>query len=340
MTVANVDAPQIVPVLDDVRRLAEPAVDPTRGEVQTLAQVAVIIAARNAEGTIARAIESALGQPETLEVIVVDDASSDATAKVARAFDPSGRRLSVISFKENAGPAAARNAALKQARAPLVTILDADDFMLPGRLGELVKAMGGADIVADDLTLSLEASPLQLIGRLIGLTTTRRLSLERFAQGNIAKRGQKRRELGFLKPLMRRAFLERHGLSYDPELRLGEDFVLYAQALAKGAEFRLTPAYGYVAVERDSSISGSHSTAALGAFHRAASELAMDGGLDPRARRALQTHARSVGRRLAHRRFLDVRRERGRLAALGWLMRTPALAPFVVLQTIGDKLRC
>jgi succinoglycan biosynthesis protein ExoU len=339
MTVARADAPKVAVSAEESRRVVGRVVDLARGEVQTLAQVAVIIAARNAQDTIARAIESALDQPETLEVIVVDDASTDATANIARACDPSGRRVQVISFQENAGPSAARNAALKQARAPLVTILDADDFMLPGRLGELVKAMGGADVVADDLTLSLESAPLQLTGRLIGATSARRLTLEDFAYGNIARRGERRRELGFLKPLMRRAFLERHGLGYDPELRLGEDFVLYAQALAKGAEFRLTPAFGYVAVERDSSISGSHSTAALEAFHRAASALAKEASLDGRTRRALSAHARSVEKRLAHRQVLDVRREKGLAAALAWLVRRPALAPAVIGQTIRDKLR-
>ena len=45
--------------------------------------VAVVIAAFNAETTINLAVRSALTEPETLEVWVVDDASTDATARVA-----------------------------------------------------------------------------------------------------------------------------------------------------------------------------------------------------------------------------------------------------------------
>ena len=41
--------------------------------------VCVIIAAKNAEATIARAVASALAEPESAEVVVIDDGSSDET---------------------------------------------------------------------------------------------------------------------------------------------------------------------------------------------------------------------------------------------------------------------
>ena len=49
--------------------------------------ISVVIPARNAEATLARAIDSTLGQTYPLaEIIVVDDASTDATAAIARDF--------------------------------------------------------------------------------------------------------------------------------------------------------------------------------------------------------------------------------------------------------------
>lgn len=301
-------------------------------------QVSVIIAARNAEAAIARAIQSALDQPETLEVIVVNDGSTDRTSAVSRSLEPSGQRVRIIDLKQNVGPAAARNAALDQARGGLVTILDADDLMLPGRLGALIEELGAADIVADDLALSDEASPLQLRGRLMSSSGVERLSLERFAYGNIARRGERRRELGFLKPLFRRAFLDRHGLRYDASLRLGEDYILYARALALGAEFRTTPALGYVAVERDASLSGQHSTQDLGAFYEACRALSEAQGLSAEERRALAAQARSVRQRLALRMVLDIKRSRGLAQALSWLASNFADAPYVVVQIFRDKL--
>jgi succinoglycan biosynthesis protein ExoU len=55
------------------------------------AQAAIVIAAYNAEATIARAIRSALAQPEVGEVCVVDDASTDATSEVAMRAPPAIR---------------------------------------------------------------------------------------------------------------------------------------------------------------------------------------------------------------------------------------------------------
>ena len=63
-----------------------------------------------AEGTVAEAIQSAIGQTwARKEIIVVDDGSRDRTAEVARRF---ALAEIVVFFKENHGAAAARNHAL------------------------------------------------------------------------------------------------------------------------------------------------------------------------------------------------------------------------------------
>ena len=105
-------------------------------------KVAVIIAAMNASATIARAIISALADRNVREVIVVDDASSDDTAAVARAADDGSNRLTVLVQPANAGPAAARNRAIDASSSPLIAILDADDFLLPGRFDALLDEEG------------------------------------------------------------------------------------------------------------------------------------------------------------------------------------------------------
>ena len=64
-----------------------------------------VIAAYNAEATLARAIESALAQREArAEVIVADDCSSDRTLEVARLFPP--ERVRVVTLPRNSGPGA------------------------------------------------------------------------------------------------------------------------------------------------------------------------------------------------------------------------------------------
>jgi succinoglycan biosynthesis protein ExoU len=302
--------------------------------------VCVIIAAMNAGGTIARAVASALAERETTEVIVVDDASTDDTAAAARSADDGSGRLRILLHDSNLGPAAARNVAIAASEAPIVTVLDADDYWLPGRLARLVPHLAGCDLVADDLLRVVEGCehvpPTALIGP--ELDGPFDLSLAHFAQANISRRGRARRELGFLKPLIRRAFLAQHGLTYDARLRLGEDFVLYAQALACGARFKLVPACGYVAVERAASLSGRHDIGDLQALLGACVALADAVGIGADAQSALARHRRHLRSKILHRRALDLRRRRGAAYALGLLSSDLRGAFYVVGEALIDRL--
>ena len=94
----------------------------------------IIIAAYNAGGTLARAIDSALSQTvPPLEIIVVDDGSVDNTARVAKGYGDAVR----FASQPNAGPSSARNRGIALARGELVAFLDADDELLPHMLETL-----------------------------------------------------------------------------------------------------------------------------------------------------------------------------------------------------------
>ncbi len=233
--------------------------------------VTVVIAAWRAAATIGRAVASALAQPETAEVVVVDDASGDdgATLAAARAADDGTGRLVLLAQPANAGPAAARNAALKASKAAWIAVLDSDDFMEPGRLGKLMALKdSGYDLIADDLLQTPEGQPVSA-GKPLWFRddqTPLDISFGFFIDSNITKAARLRRELGFLKPLMRRSFLNRHRLAYNETMRLGEDYDLYARALSLGARMRLIPWTGYVSVMRGNSLSLNHGRADLAAL--------------------------------------------------------------------------
>lgn len=117
--------------------------------------VCVIIAAKNAGATVARAVRSALAEAETREVVVVDDGSVDGTGAEAFSADDNSGRLKIIRFDHNRGPAAARNCAIEASTAPLLSILDADDFFLPGRFTQMM-AEDHWDFIADNIVFVKE----------------------------------------------------------------------------------------------------------------------------------------------------------------------------------------
>ncbi len=299
--------------------------------------ICVVIAARNASSTIERAVASALAEPETAEVVVVDDGSTDATSAAAQAADDGSGRLRILRFEKNRGPAAARNAAIACSSSPFIAILDADDFFLPGRFGRLLSE-NEWDFVADNIAFIEES-------RVTGTPPTipafhpqpRLIDLQSFIEGNISRRGTRRGEIGFLKPVMRRAFLESNGLRYREDLRLGEDYELYARALARGARYRLIHACGYCAVVRGDSLSGRHRTEDLRRLYEADRAILADSSLSREAIAVIRRHARHIRGKYELRRFLDIKNGSGPFAAIRYALVNPAALPAITGGILADK---
>jgi len=75
------------------------------------------------------------------ECVVVDDGSTDETAEIAQEFVAKDARFRVISHAEPRGLAASRNAGIAATTAPLLTFLDADDFLYQHSLRSRVEAL-------------------------------------------------------------------------------------------------------------------------------------------------------------------------------------------------------
>lgn len=124
---------------------------PRAVEATPAPDVSVLIAAYNAEATLAETLDSLLAQSFAgWEAIVVDDGSSDGTLALARAYASRDPRIR-IEHQENAGTASARNRAAALARANYLVPLDADDYLVAAALGSqlaFVRAHEGCRVYA------------------------------------------------------------------------------------------------------------------------------------------------------------------------------------------------
>lgn len=101
-------------------------------------KVTVLIAARNAESTLAETLVSLEAQTfSDFEVLLVNDASSDRTESLARDFG-SRLRMRILNLDQNAGVAGALNQGLVATERPYLARIDADDVALPTRLEKQV----------------------------------------------------------------------------------------------------------------------------------------------------------------------------------------------------------
>ncbi|TCR71843.1 glycosyltransferase family 2 protein [Rhizobium sp. BK376] len=217
--------------------------------------VSFIIAAYNAEDTLERAIDSALGQGGvSMEVIVVDDCSTDGTRSLAENHgDP---RVRVVALPRNGGPSAARNAGLDVATGRWVAVLDSDDAMRPDRLARMIAraekaeakiAVDNLDVVRENADEYYTMFPDDKLARLP------EMSLADFITSNVIFRSE--HNFGYMKPIFERAFIESHGLRFDENLKIGEDYIFLASALADGGRCVVEPMAGYIYYIRKGSIS-------------------------------------------------------------------------------------
>ncbi|HTV03197.1 MAG TPA: glycosyltransferase family A protein [Luteitalea sp.] len=197
-----------------------------------IADVTVVMPARNAGATIGRAIRS-VGGRRVREMVVVDHASSDdtAAAAVAAAADVPIRVIPVAATLRLGG---VRQVGLDNVRTPYAVWLDADDELLEGRVDRFAAHLdAGADITADaaelqDLDGSRRPLPmpgfLQVTGGIVRLFERSYLP----APGVVGCRVEAVRRVG-----------------YDPVQHGPEDTDLLLRAIVAGLRFTLEPTPGY-----------------------------------------------------------------------------------------------
>lgn len=217
----------------------------------------VIIPAHNAAAFVSDAIRSAQAQTlRDIQILVVDDASTDDTAGQVRALARDDARIQLIVRPKNGGPSTARNIGMDRASGEWLAIVDADDLFLPERLERLI-AHGEAqkaDLVGDNLVIrgfdtGVDRGPYfgqGVLDRPHPLTLADLLRLDRPDVGHD--------KIGYLQPIMRRAFMAKHNLRYAEELLAGEDYHLYFECVARGARFYVTPQAYYIYRVRHGSV--------------------------------------------------------------------------------------
>ena len=102
--------------------------------------VSVVMPAYNCAGTIAKAVDSALGQNIPLEVIVVNDCSPEDLDGVMAAYEKEAA-VRYVKNEKNMGAARSRNRGVDLARGEYVAFLDSDDAWEKGKLTKQLAAM-------------------------------------------------------------------------------------------------------------------------------------------------------------------------------------------------------
>ena len=198
--------------------------------------LSIIIPLYNCEKYIKQCLDTIFRQEmneSEFEVIVIDDGSKDSGYSLA--FEYAKRHQNIIVVKqENQGVACARNNALEKATGDYITFVDADDMLVSGSLGKLIKIAvdNKADIVkaahkevpedavCEDFSSNHDNSSIQVMTGEEAIVNVTRMK-EGYCWGY----------------LISRKLITGNRLSFPPKVAFMEDWAFITQAILKSRTF-------------------------------------------------------------------------------------------------------
>ena len=196
--------------------------------------VTIAIPVYNSGTTLERCLRSAMAQTlADIEILVADDGSTDDSATIAEALAQEDRRIRVMRMGRNGGKSRAMNAMAAAADGTWFAVLDADDVFDPRRLERLVGAgeRHALDVVADNLEYYDAGVDRVLRTGFDPSVGLRFLSVRDLLDNNSSFADF---DFGLLKPVLRKDFIDRHGLAYTEKTRLAEDFYYLLEIFVAG----------------------------------------------------------------------------------------------------------
>ncbi len=105
--------------------------------------LSVVVPAYDAEAYLRRALDPLAGVHPDVEVVVVDDGSTDGTAAVAQEYVDAHPGLVRLVRQPNGGHGSAINTGLEHARGTYLKVVDADDWLDPDALDQVLATLRG-----------------------------------------------------------------------------------------------------------------------------------------------------------------------------------------------------
>lgn len=197
-------------------------------------RLTVVMPMYNAGRFVHAAVGSVLGQSfRDFRLVIIDDGSQDDGFDIVSGFDDA--RVELVRHERNQGISATMNEGLAMADTEYVAVMDADDICVPGRLESQVRYLDthpqfvgcGTDLMARRADGGEEhwrypRDPREIAAGMLLNSTVAHATL-----------------------MVRRGFLETHGLRYDEGLERAQDYALLARLSRLGPLTNLSRV-GYV----------------------------------------------------------------------------------------------
>lgn len=205
--------------------------------MKQLPLISVVMAAYNAEKTIAHAIESVLFQTyKNFEFIICDDASTDSTFSTIKEINDA--RIRIITNEKNMGAGEARDRAISYATGKWIAFIDADDAWHRQRLEILLTESKPGHIIFDNLIECVTSK-----NRLLGLSKVRSIYCfgKLMLSPTIIELSEFLREPRLIvKPIFERELITKNHIRHSQH-KFGEDTYFVLSIIKCGAKLLYVP---------------------------------------------------------------------------------------------------
>ncbi len=193
--------------------------------VRNMPKVSVLMPVYNKAARLRFSIESVLGQTfEDFELIMINDGSTDNSHEIANEFKRGDSRI-VYTEQHNQGVSVTRNNAIDMASGEYISFLDADDVLDSNFLSMMVEKAGNANVC--------------YCGHAFVTANGRKKARMNFAEGDMLEKFL----LNTCNPhlnswLIRKSFLDEHGIRFTPGISWGEDMIFFSKVLVNDTQVR------------------------------------------------------------------------------------------------------
>lgn len=201
--------------------------------------VSIIVPVYNASSYLDVCITSLVNQSyEQLELLLIDDGSHDGSGAICDKYAIKSHKVRVI-HKSNGGVSSARNEGLSQAKGKWLTFVDADDWVEPDYISNLMNSVIGKE----DLVVSG-----YLVHTLNGKHNIKYDDCYKEINQNVIEFLLREMRLNTFAKLINREIINHHSIRFNEEVQVGEDVLFWLECLAhlKGIRFLPSSKYHYI----------------------------------------------------------------------------------------------
>lgn len=187
-------------------------------------KITVSIPVYNVKDYLHQCVDSILSQTlQDIEVILVDDGSTDGSENICEAYACQDKRVRVF-HKPNGGLASARQVGLENARGEYYIVCDSDDYVEPNMLEELynMAMRHDVDMVVCDFFLNYPNGKQKKVSH-NGVIFERLYLIGEAIGANLNANGWNK--------LVKTEFYKKHDISYEREICMGEDLLIFLKLL-------------------------------------------------------------------------------------------------------------